>query len=214
LAYCIGHGCFVKLDHLGRVGGFPTISPTDDLALGYQATVLGAEICPIPMLDYCEVAPNPMMSMKQSRFWFLGSARFWRDLRHARQVFHPEVSQAQWLALHVSGVARNAAWAGRGLVWLVALALALATRQQRMAWALVLAHVLYVQGGYVMTLYALRRLPGAPEHTELLAVRPGTVVVGGLASSGSFVLRSLGPFSGSMEFRRAKASNSGWKHER
>ena len=194
LAYCVGHGCFVSLDFLRRIGGFPDISPTDDLALGYLASALGAEISPVPTLDYCEVAPDPVRSMRQSRFWFSGSARFWRDLRYARQTFRPDVPPRQWVWLHLDGFGRNIAWAGRGPAWAAALVLAVTTRQWRIAALLLTAHVIYVQGGYLQTIRALRKLPGAADQTGLASMSRWRLGAGCVAASGTFMLRSLGPF--------------------
>jgi len=211
LAYCVGHGCFVSLGFLHRIGGFPDISPTDDLALGYLASALGAEISPVPALDYCEVAPDPVRSMRQSRFWFSGSARFWRDLRHARRTFRPDISPPQWAWLHVDGFGRNAAWAGRGPAWAAALVLAVTTRQWRVAALLAAAHVIYVQGGYLQTIRALRRLPAAADQTGLAGMSRWRLGAGGVAASGTFILRSLGPFTG---LARLHPGGRGWKHER
>jgi hypothetical protein len=213
LVYCVGHGCFVSLDFLERIGGFPSLSPTDDLALGYIASALGVELVPVPALDYCEVAPDPVLSMRQSRFWFSGSARFWRDLRYARGTHRPPMTTAQWTWLHAEGLGRNAAWAGRGAAWCSALALAVATRQWRLAGALALAHVAYVQGGYVQTVRALRRLPGASRATGIHDIPRWRLVGGCIAASGSFILRSIGPLGGAAEAARRRTAGE-WKLER
>lgn len=213
LAYCVGHGCFVSLRFLDRIGGFPATSPTDDLALGYLASALGAEIAPIPALDYCEVAPDPILSMRQSRFWFSGSARFWRDLRHAWTTCPPAPSVLQRTVLYSEGFGRNAAWAGRGIGWVVTIGGALITRRWRLAALLAVAHLAYVQGGYVQTLAALRELPAARERTGIDDIPRWRLVAGGVAASGAFVLRGLGPASGVAEALRRRRQYS-WKHER
>jgi hypothetical protein len=213
LVYCVGHGCFVSVGFLKRIGGFPSVSATDDLALGYLASALGAEVTPVPALDYCEVAQDPVQSMRQSRFWFSGSARFWRDLSYARDTFDTAVPAAQWAALHADGFGRNAAWAGRGLAWVGALGLAAATRQWRLAGVVALSHVIYVQGGYVQTVRALRQLPGADERTGLSEIPTWRRVAAGFAASGAFVLRSLGPLVGALESRRGRMRTT-WRRER
>jgi hypothetical protein len=213
LAYCIGHGCFVSLSFLDRIGGFPTQSSTDDLALGYVASALGAEIAPVPALDYCEVAPDPVQSVRQSRFWFSGSARFWRDLRHAGRVLGARPSAVQSVALHLDGAGRNAAWAGRGPAWLLALLLAAGFRRRELVAALVAAHVLYVQVGYVESLRALRALPSAAVHTDLGRLPRWRVAAGAGAASAVFTLRSLGPFLGAVDGQRRRQGRT-WKAER
>lgn len=214
LAYCIGHGCFVSLEFLRRTGGFPRHSPTDDLALGYLASALGAEIAPIPAMDFCGVAPDPIVSMRQSRFWFRGSARFWRDLREADRCFGAPLSMAQRVRLHVDGFGRNAAWAGRGPAWLAAVILAVGTSQWWLAVGLVAAQLLYAPVGFAVTLAALRRLPGVADTTGLAAIANGRLVAAGGASCATFVLRSLGPFSGSLRGVGRRAGGAAWKHER
>lgn len=213
LAYCVGHGCFVSLSFLDRIGGFPTRSATDDLALGYVASALGAEIAPVPALDYCEVAPDPVRSVRQSRFWFSGSARFWRDLRHAQRDLGARPTPAQRVALHLDGAGRNAAWAGRGPAWVLALALAAGHRRTGVAGALVAAHLLYVQAGYLQSLRALRALPAAAAHTDLARLPRWRLVAGAGAASAVFVLRSLGPFLGALDGSHRRRTRT-WKAER
>jgi hypothetical protein len=212
LVHCVGHGCFVASDFLDRIGGFPAFSPTDDLALGYLASTLGAQVAPIPALDYCDVAPDPVRGMRQQSFWFAGSARFWRDLRYARDRYRPEVSRRQWIGLHLAGATRTLAWAGQGPAWAGAVALAAATRRWRLLGLLGVAHLAYVQGGYLQTRWALHRLPGAAE-----AVRSGEIprrrwAGGCLAASGNFLLRSLGPLAGALAAGRRGTPS--WKQER
>jgi hypothetical protein len=213
LAYCVGHGCFVSLGFLDRIGGFPATSPTDDLALGYLASALGAEIAPIPALDYCEVAPDPVLSMRQSRFWFSGSARFWRDLRHARTAYRPVAGAVQQVLLHADGFGRNIAWAGRGIGWVLAFGVTLATRRWRLAVLLAGAHLAYVQGGYLQTIAALRQLPTARDRTGIDQIPRWRLAAAGVAASAAFVLRSLGPASGAVEALWRKQQGA-WKLER
>jgi hypothetical protein len=214
LVYCVGHGCFVSVDFLQQIGGFPRVSPTDDLALGYVASALGAEVVPIAALDYCEVAPDPVQSTRQARFWFSGSTHFWHDLRYARRAHHPAIGSVQWAALLVDGWTRNAAWAGRAVAWTAALILAVGTRRWRLASALALAHFAYVQVGYVQTVLTLHRLGGVAEVTGIRYVPRWRLAAGCLAASGSFVLRSLGPLIETMLSPRSRAGALMWKQER
>lgn len=194
LVYCIGHGCFVDRSFLARIGGFPTISPNDDLALGYLASALGVEVAPVPALDFCDVAPDPVATVRQSRFWFRGSARFHRDLADFATRWPPP-PPLQRAVLLAHGHGRNAAWAGRAVLWCTALVLALATRSRRLAWALVVAHVVYVQGGFAHALSALRRVPGAAASANFPAVSDRRIAAAAVAATPTFVLRSLGPLT-------------------
>jgi hypothetical protein len=212
LAYCIGHGCFVSREFLDRIGGFPKLSPTDDLALGFFASALGAQVAPVPALDYCDVAPDPILSMRQARFWFAGSVRFWRDLRYARDRFQPAMGRWQWITLHLAGFVRNIAWAGQGAAWVAAVVLAVATGQWILAAALVFAHVAYVQVGYIQTVWALYRLPGARAATGVAGIPRWRWAAGCLAASGNFLLRSLGPLLSTLAAGRLAVPT--WKQER
>lgn len=212
LVYCIGHGCFVTPAFLDRIGGFPTESVTDDLALGFMSTVLGAEVAPIPALDYCDVAPSPVESIRQSGFWFSGSARFHQVLRRTRDRFGVTVSRRQWLKLHGAGALRVTAWAGQGPAWIVAVGLAAATGQWLLAGALVVAHVAHVQVVYGVTVWALHRLPGARRATGIDAVPRWRWAAGCVAASGNFVLRSLGPLAATVTLGRDALPT--WKQER
>lgn len=209
LVYCIGHGCFVSLAFLREIGGFPTFSPTDDLALGYLASALGAEVAPVPALDYCEVAPRPLASVRQARFWFTGSARFARDLRLLRPRLPAPPGRLQWAYLHLDGHARNAAWAGRGAGWLVPTALALGARAWGLVVVLTALHAAYVQAGLIQTLRALRALPGAAERTGVDRLGRRDVTLAATAASATFLLRSAGPLSGAvgMLMGRTAAAN-------
>jgi hypothetical protein len=212
LVYCVGHGCFVSPDFLDRIGGFPTVSVTDDLALGFMASVLGAQVAPVPALDYCDVAPSPVESMRQAGFWFSGAVRFGEVLRHTRNRFRPVVGRWQWVTLHAAGALRMTAWAGQGVAWIAAVALAAVTGQWLLVGALLLAHVAYVQVAYVQTVWALHRLPGARRATGVDAVPAWRWAAGGVAASASFVLRSLGPLAATFALGRRALPT--WKQER
>jgi hypothetical protein len=76
LIYYVGHGCLINAELYYEIGGFPTNSPTEDRALGYHASVLGAEVTPMPTLDYCDIPIRNRYANKQSRFWYTGSSLF------------------------------------------------------------------------------------------------------------------------------------------
>lgn len=209
LVYCVGHGCFVSQATLQRIGGFPTCSPNDDLALGYLASLAGLEVVPLPVLDYCDVAPHPLATIRQSRFWYLGSARFHRDLAYFGNRFALRPALVQRLWLHADGRLRNFFWAWRGALWLAALAFAVATRAWPLTFALVAAHLTYVQLGLVHTVFTLHRLPGAPRvPAERLAW--SRLSLAAAAASAAFMLRGVGPLTASLNI----GTTAEWKQER
>ncbi|GAA4929080.1 glycosyltransferase [Actinoplanes utahensis] len=211
LVYCVGHGCFVSHDFLQHIGGFPEVSPTDDLALGFIASVVGARVVPVPALDYCDIAPHPVQSMRQAAFWFSGAAGFRHVLRYARDRFGPATTRRQWVSLHLAGMVRTTAWAGQAVAWMAALALAVVSGQWVLAAVLLLAHVAYVQVAYIQTVWALYRLPGARAATGIGTVPRWRLVAGSVAASGTFLIRSLGPLASVLTGGRTLPT---WKQER
>jgi hypothetical protein len=214
LVYCVGHGCFVSLNLLERIGGFPTCSPNDDLALGYLASVAGIEVQPIPVLDYCDVAPDPFASIRQSRFWYLGSARFDKDIDFFRRSYGFAPSIRQRLLLHLDGRARSFFWAWRSALWLGSVIFAIAVQAWWLAALLLFAHVVYVHGGFLHTLRLLKRLPGADERLRTARLSAGSFAAAMLMSSVTFVIRGLGPMSASLGFKPPQAGGTPFKIER
>nr|MDT0658186.1 hypothetical protein [Micromonospora sp. DSM 115978] len=214
LAYCVGHGCLVSLEWLRHIGGFPTVSPNDDLALGYLASTVGAEIAPVPALDFCDVAPDPLVSIRQSRFWYLGSARFHNDLRHFRDLPAATRDPLQRLAFAFGGHGRNLAWGWRAAGWLAALGTAVALGSVPLVVALVAAHVGYVQLGFVQTVWQLRRLPAARLRTGAAGLPTRMLLAAGVLASVVFVLRSVGPLTGGLAVLARRVGRTEWKVER
>lgn len=206
LVYCVGHGCFVSLELLDRIGGFPTCSPNDDLALGYLASVAGIEVQPVPVLDFCDVAPNPFASIRQSRFWYLGSARFHKDIAFFRRQFGFTSSLLQQVLLYVDGRARCFFWAWRSALWVGTTLFALITQTWWLLALLLVAHILYVQGGFLHTLWLLRRLPEASERLRVGSLPLGQVLLAMLLTSVTFIVRGLGPMSASLGFKPPQMS--------
>ncbi|HEX3150054.1 MAG TPA: hypothetical protein VHR66_18400 [Gemmataceae bacterium] len=198
LVYCVGHGCFVLLAWLDRIGGFPMQSPNDDLALGYLASLSAEEVYPLRALDYCDVAPDPLATIRQSRFWFLGSARFQTDLAIYRQAFGFRPGLLQMLVLLVDGRLRNFCWAWRPAFWLAAVLFAVFTQAWLLLGVLLAAHLLYVQVGLVHTLTVLRRLPGAAHRVGLPSLSWPRLFLVAVVASVTFFLRGIGPMLGSI----------------
>ena len=211
LVYCVGHGCFVADGYLERIGGFPTLSPTDDLALGYLTSALGAPIEPIPVLDYCDVAPNPFASIRQSRFWYHGSARFAAALGAFRAAYGTRNSLLQSWFFLLDGHGRRLAWAWRAAWMILALVLALALGLFPLAFALIALHVLYVQAGFVQTVMQIRRIPQGADKTGIDRIPASRLLLSGALASFTFVLRSLGPLTASIGLITPVR---GWKMER
>jgi hypothetical protein len=154
------------------------------------------EVAPLPALDYCDMAPSPLASIPQSRFWFRGSASFAEDLSYYE--VHDAVTIPSWQRrfLVIDGVLRNVAWAGRGIAFAFLLAVCVAMGRFAPALALVAGHLLFVHLGFLATLRVLRsRVPARslrrPWHA---GVHPSRLVAAFAVASFVLVIRSLGPF--------------------
>ena len=198
LIYCIGHGCFVALGFLERVGGFPTQSPNDDLALGYLISALGEPAAPLSSLDFCDPAPDPIALIAQSRFWYRGSARFKADLDHYVQYFSLALPPTQMLAFRLTGTLRNLTWAWRPSFAAAGIVAALLAGQPWLALAVLGCAALYVLGGLSQTWSQLRRIPDAASIAGLgsisLAQRFRIFAVAPFI----FAIRSIGPATASL----------------
>ena len=214
LIYCVGHGCFVSLAAFDRIGGFPTCSPNDDLALGYLASAVGLNVSPVPVLDFCDVAPNPFASIRQSRFWYRGSARFDKDLEIFREQFNLKHGWLQRLWFHIDGRMRCFFWGWRGMLWLGSLLGALLLQSAPLALLLILIHLIYVQVGFFHTLSLLKRIPGCAERLRLSSVTRPRLLLSSLAASVAFIVRGLGPMTASLGFETPKPAGIAWKISR
>ena len=77
LSYCIGHGLFIKLSLLNKVGLFREDTRNEDLVMGFILNNLNEKIYPIPYLDYSET-PNTINSLfVQQSNWIFGPMQFY-----------------------------------------------------------------------------------------------------------------------------------------
>jgi len=211
LAYCVGHGCFVSIEFLNRIGGFPEESLNDDLALGYLASAMGEQIVPIPNVDFCDVAPNPFASIKQAGFWYGGSSRFNQNIATFIDKFSLDVSFVQRIYFSIQGHGRNLAWAWRGFLMLFALIVAVALQSKILIILLLIAYVLYVHIGFLETYYQLKALSENLEIIDLDTISGPTLWLSCLAAGPMFFIRSIGPLLGSLGLGEGAQA---WKTDR
>jgi hypothetical protein len=211
LVYCVGHGCSVSLSFLNRTSGFPTESPTDDLALGYLAAMMGEQVVPIPSLDFCDIAPNPFATVRQSGFWYLGSAQFASDMRNFRDNRNISVPLKHRIVFFLDGHLRKIAWAWRGAWFLAALSISLLLASPALLGFTIAAHLLYVQAGFFQTISQLNSMPQSLAATSIGKMSAGTAVLSALLGSVVFLIRSLGPLTASVGLY---SFSSSWKTDR
>ena len=214
LIYCVGHGCFVNATFLQEIGGFPTNSPTDDLALGYLASVLGAEVAPLPALDYCGVPKTNLDAIRQSRFWYTGSAQFDDDLSYYIERYGKTLGRIQRFVLYINGHGRRLMWAWRGVLLLVALVASAAVGSWLAFTILLFSHVLYAQWGFLQTTWILKKLPEARHRSNIDEIPLSIKLIACLFATPAFFLRGLGPISAELMRALGKKRITSLKLER
>jgi hypothetical protein len=187
LIYCIGHGCFISVRFLERIGGIPTINKNDDLSLGYLLSSLRDKVVPLPMVDFCDTAPSLHDSIKQSMGWAKGSFHFWRDIHTYLEHYRVPMSIPQRVLLWVEGNLRGFLWAYRGFLLLF---IFLFPVFHPAFWtATIMAMVLYCTVPYLLTCICINSLkqftPGISWTKSL---------TGALCAPFSLARRSIGPF--------------------
>jgi len=78
LAYCLGHGLFIRGDYAFH-NKFSISTQTEDLAFGYYASFNNIFVKPVPFFDYCSVPNNLKDNIKQSARWFAGELVFYQE---------------------------------------------------------------------------------------------------------------------------------------
>jgi len=120
LNYFIGHGCFIRLDILHKVGGFPTYSATEDLSLGYILSLLKIPIKPIPFFDFCEVPISLKILVNQSKAWFATEMSIFLTVQFVKRNY----SNVDWIRviyLTFQRTIMNVSWALGGVLVLLSI---------------------------------------------------------------------------------------------
>lgn len=186
LIYCIGHGCFVRVSFLEKIGGFPEYNQNDDLSLGYLVSVLGEEATALPALDFCEISPDQRTTIKQYRGWYSGSARYYQDIRYYSEYYRCPLNAFQRLVFRVQGGLRNFLWAWRGMLWVLLLLCGILTGSGFLLLCVLADMVAYVILPAIATAFSLRR------NGLLKIIYPRLIFTLALAPI-NFVIRGIGP---------------------
>ena len=67
VAHCVGHGLFVRGDTWRMLGGLPTATMNEDLALGYQLSAAQVPDDPLPLIEYAEAPDTASAVVRQTR---------------------------------------------------------------------------------------------------------------------------------------------------
>lgn len=187
LAYCIGHGCFINIDYMKKIKGFPTINVNDDLSLGYLTSTIGGEICPIPVLDYCEISPKVGISIKQYKFWFSGSSRYYNDIKYYIKKFKIKMKSAQKKLFYIQGGLRNFLWAWRSNIIVLITLISLILNNPLFIGLSILSWLTYVIVPFIVTYIELNNI------NNEINLKICNLLLGIIFSPINFFIRGIGP---------------------
>ena len=197
--YLIGHGCFISIDYFRRIGGIPEINHCDDAALGFLSGLLNAKLQVVPVLDTCDVAPTSVASVLQSRSWFHGSNQYNSNLRYFMEKYSIQPSKVQHFYWCMRENLRNFFWGWRAPLLLVAIVLGLVADLPGVMVGGLLAVLFYVEIPYFLTYCTLKNM----KEVEF-RLRPWELIAGAFMAIPVFLGRCIGPFLGSLEFKKVK----------
>jgi len=121
LTHLIGHGEFIHLPILSRIGFFR--APSADTSLGYVLTFLNIPIIPIPLFDVSETPKNLWALVKQGAVWYRGVSLYWRDYHFSKTIGQPKKIRAMIMIIKV--IYNNLAWSIFPLLVLISFSAAL-----------------------------------------------------------------------------------------
>ena len=206
LVYCIGHGCFVNTEYLKKIDGFPTFNKNDDLSLGYLTSTISGRIYPIPLLDFCQISRTALNSIKQYKFWFTGSSKYYSDVKYYMSKYNIELSKKQKYLFKIQGGIRNFLWAWRSNLIIFNLLLSILLGSTIHITLSLLSILSYVIVPYYITYFELKSL-----NKMNLKIR--TLVLAPIISILNFIIRGIGPCMAMITNSKSK-KNIEYKTER
>jgi hypothetical protein len=131
LAHCVGHGLFIRADTFSRLGGLPTTTMNEDLALGYLACAAGIPIDPLPVLERGDSPATVAAVIRQARQWFWSYPQYPAAGRLAASAGFG--TRRVRVMLTAQGLARGALWLGQSPAVALALTLPMTSRRRKTA---------------------------------------------------------------------------------
>ena len=77
---------------------YPTLSEKYDelvCTAGFLEDGSWIRIYPIPLLDFCQISRTALNSIKQYKFWFTGSSKYYSDVKYYMSKYNIELSKKQ-----------------------------------------------------------------------------------------------------------------------
>ena len=187
LIYCIGHGCFISTVYLKKIGGFPTHNKNDDLSLGYLTSTINGQLYPIPLLDFCQISRTTSNSIKQYKFWYTGSSRYYLDVKYYMLKYNVNLSKIQKNLFKIQGAIRNFLWAWHSNLIILNLILSIVCKLKVYIILSLLSILIYVVIPYYITYLELNTLKSK------LKLKIRTLIFAPVISTINFVIRGIGP---------------------
>ena len=190
LIYCIGHGCFVNIE----------------LSLGYLTSTIKGTVYPIPLLDFCQISRTALNSIKQYKFWFTGSSRFYLDIKYYISKYNPNISKKQQLLFKIQGGIRNFLWAWRSNLIILNLLGSLLLNSNVNIVLSIFSILIYVTIPYYLTYLELKQINEIKLKKRVFIFAPIITIL-------NFVIRGIGPCI-AMLTNSKKNNNIEYKTER
>lgn len=184
LVYCIGHGLYVRNSFLKYIDGFSEVNPNDDLSFGYQASVLGECIIPIPLLDKCNISFDYKETVSQYKYWSKGSNLYYQDIKFYKKKHNIELSKKQEMIFFLQGLLRNLLWAWRSLLWLIIMIISCYLNNKSLVIFCFFGLFVYVIMPQIIVYIELKKMEKIKIENIFLSI---------LFSPINFLLRGIGP---------------------
>jgi hypothetical protein len=159
-AHCVGHGLFIKLRTLNKIGGFSEKSVTEDLFIGYLLRAHGIDISPIPYLELADSPENFKASMRQKYVWFWGPMSYLTYFNHFKKYSPRKYLQNKKRAiiLMIQGLISGFAWLLSGPIILYILIYPTVITDYHLYWLSIIAIIIYGPAQSMLILSNLKTL--------------------------------------------------------
>jgi len=143
-AHCVGHGLFIRLNTIEKIGGFPENTINEDSILGYFFRIKGIKINPLLYLEMADAPITIKGLWSQKYVWFWGPLRYPEYYKIACENFSLCVREKIIaIILSAQGILSAFAWLFSGPIVLLALICALITNNSLTRIALITGLIIY-----------------------------------------------------------------------
>ncbi|NQV88014.1 MAG: glycosyltransferase [Parcubacteria group bacterium] len=158
LSHCVGHGLFLRADLVTDIGKIPDTTMTEDLFLGYNLSLLGESINPVPVLENAEAPNNFIGALKQKYVWFFGPLDHFNYERFFKLKYGTKVNSIliKWFTLQ--GILPAIAWLLMGWVLIAVLIYPIVLGDHWLLLVSMLIIILYGPIGYLLVMIYAKKI--------------------------------------------------------